>query len=381
MNVLTVISSLELGGIEKTLLKCLPYFEKEDVSISICCYSKKGVLKEEFEERSSGIFYIKKSIIPFYEAFQIYTLVRQNKIDVVHSRFGFTSGIFALFFWVFRIPFFVSIHSQRSFFLQNKPNIPFRGIIRFIYLGIHKWLTIFFSKKIIGHSYSNLNAFYKRWKTWKKDKFIMIYNGIEFGDLEENDSLPLSLMEFLNDSVKTFIHVGNFRIPKNHKYLISAFKLLGPIENRYKLILIGGGGNKSEIEGLVEKEGLNDAVYFVGTDTKIGKYLKISNVFLFPSLDEGLGNVLLEAQYMNLPICASDIPPHYESTFDYYHKFFFDPKNELDARDKIKKLILESDLDKQKETLNKAKMFAINNFSIQTMAGKLAEVYHKSYKG
>ncbi len=76
-----------------------------------------------------------------------------------------------------------------------------------------------------------------------------------------------------------------------------------------KLFLIGDGPLKAEIEKQVEELKLNDKVVFLGTRKDVNELLSAFDVFLFPSLAEGLGIVLVEAQASGLPCVFSDVIP------------------------------------------------------------------------
>src|SRR5690606_36298406 len=113
------------------------------------------------------------------------------------------------------------------------------------------------------------------------------------------------------------------------------------------------------IEDKVRDLGLEQHVNFLGMQTNIAPYLYNSDVFLFPSIYEGFGNVLIEAQYAGLAVSASGIPPHYEATYAAYQKFFFDPSDIDDAEQKVKS-ILSTDLeDVKKEAYEFAPSFSI----------------------
>src|SRR5690606_10279879 len=108
--------------------------------------------------------------------------------------------------------------------------------------------------------------------------------------------------------------------------------------------------------------------------TNIAPYLYRSDLFIFPSLYEGFGNVLIEAQYVNLPVAASAIAPHYEATEKGYHEFLYDPVDVKDAVEKIGGLLDYPDLENQKQ---RGRVFA-EEFSIQNMVNNLMGIYEET---
>lgn len=104
-------------------------------------------------------------------------------------------------------------------------------------------------------------------------------------------------------------HVGRFSPQKNHKFLIDVFESVEKLEKNVVLILVGTGDGKSEIEDKVRKLGLKDKVIFLGTRNDIPDILQAFDVFVFPSLNEGLGIAAVEAQAAGLPCILSDQIP------------------------------------------------------------------------
>src|SRR5690606_26381301 len=208
--------------------------------------------------------------------------------------------------------------------------------------------------KIIGHSKANLRYFTNGVDDLPaENQFRVLYNGVDFSKFHDYPALApekqQELDSFLVNADKVFVHVGSFKEQKNHHFLIDVFKKLNPIENNYYLILLGTGSLMDSVRTQVIEEGISQHVLFLGMQINIAPYLYRSDLFVFPSLYEGFGNVLIEAQYVNLPVAASAIAPHYEATEKGYHQFLYNPTNVDDAVNKIMTLLNYSDLDNSKE--------------------------------
>jgi len=104
-------------------------------------------------------------------------------------------------------------------------------------------------------------------------------------------------------------HIGNFSIHKNHSFLIDIFKAVHEKNNNAVLVLVGGGKLRGDIEKKVEVLGLKENVIFTGIRPDIPALLDAADVFLFPSLSEGLGMVLIETQTNGLHCIASEMIP------------------------------------------------------------------------
>lgn len=101
-------------------------------------------------------------------------------------------------------------------------------------------------------------------------------------------------------------HVGRFSNMKNHSFLIDIFNCIQKEKNNSKLVLIGDGDLRSEIEEKVKRLDLTDQVLFLGVQANVFEFLNIFDCFVFPSIWEGLPVSLVEAQANGLPVLASD---------------------------------------------------------------------------
>jgi glycosyltransferase EpsF len=368
LKVLTIINSANMGGVEKTLLSCLKKMPRNKIEMTILCYKMGGSLEKEFRQLGVNFHYIKKTGLITLDLIQVLFILFKYRYNVVHSRFGFTSGGFVLASKLIKRKVIVSFHSStthRSEFLKY---------FAYIHLHIHKHITRKLSDKIVGHSKANLNANFREWKT--NSKFKIIYNGVDFERLDEDIEESNNLNEFVKKNDFVLLHIGSFRKPKNHLFLLDCFNLLEPQKNNYKLVLVGTGNQLfQEVRNKVTTLGLENFVYFAGLDINIKKYFKIADLFILPSIHEGLANVVIESQYCSVPVCVSDIEPLYESSYKGYHKYFFDPMNLNDATKNISNIITDIRSNNIDSTIDEAKNYVIDNFSIDKMSKELYELY------
>lgn len=108
------------------------------------------------------------------------------------------------------------------------------------------------------------------------------------------------------DEIFVIGHVGRFEPQKNHRFLIELFEWFHQTTSDSKLLLVGSGTLEQEIKDLVLEKKLEQAVIFAGQQTNIADYLSAMDVFVLPSLFEGLPMVALEAQANGLPCVLTD---------------------------------------------------------------------------
>ncbi|MCD7969899.1 MAG: glycosyltransferase [Alistipes sp.] len=160
-------------------------------------------------------------------------------------------------------------------------------------------------------------------------------------------------------------------------YLLEVFKNILKTRPQTKLILLGDGPLRGEIEQAIEKKGLRDKVILRGLKGNVGYYYKNSDLFLFPSLMEGFGNVLIEAQYFSLPVLASGIAPHREAVHTGQHDHLFDLSTSPEEVAVMANAIMD---DPDKGYVKEAKEFA-DGFSIGEMVINLKNIYRGMVDG
>lgn len=375
MRVLTILNAANMGGVEKTLLSCLKNMKEENIEMTILCFRSGGTLEDDFKALGVKFLYIKKTGLIVLDMIQLFFILLKHKFDVVHSRFSFTSGGFVLASRLTRTKVYVSLHSNEpSTFKTFKKRKILYGILAF-HLKLHKWITGKLATKIIGHSNSNLDINYPNWRS--NPKFELLYNGVDFdeldNDLEKNDHLE----SFIRKEDFVILHIGSFRAPKNHSFLIDCFNALNPKVNNFKLILVGSGGLLNTIKKKVEQLAISDYVFFAGFDRNVNKYFEKSHLFFLPSANEGLANVLMEAEYKGIPICVADIAPLYESGYKGYHKYYFNPTDKDAAIQNLWSIITDIKKGDLESTIKQAKEYVITTFSIQSMVSQLIKLYNE----
>jgi glycosyltransferase involved in cell wall biosynthesis len=102
-------------------------------------------------------------------------------------------------------------------------------------------------------------------------------------------------------------HVGRFDTPKNHAFLLEVAAHLLQEQPRTRLLLVGGGPLEGAVTGRLQELGLADRAILTGVRSDVARLMSAMDVFVFPSLWEGLPLTLLEAQASGLPCLVSDV--------------------------------------------------------------------------
>jgi len=130
----------------------------------------------------------------------------------------------------------------------------------------------------------------------------VIYNPLDVATIQKQAMEPCNI-DFEKNCFY-FISVGGFRKEKNINFMLDAFFIIKHLP--VKLILVGSGAQREELEKKVNDLGMKNQVIFTGFDNNPFKYVKRSNCYILTSYVEGFPNVLLEALACEKPIISTD---------------------------------------------------------------------------
>lgn len=211
-----------------------------------------------------------------------------------------------------------------------------------------------------------------KWKFPKKivdnKQYFIIKNGIDLDKFKFDFDVRNQIRKKLKIQEKDVIcNVGRFSNQKNHQFILDVFYEYQKKNNAY-LILIGGSGNlENEINEKIRNLNLDDKVLVLKNIDNVQDYLQASDVFLFPSLFEGLGIVALESQAVGLPIlCSENIPKDV---------FITDICKKLNLNDDINDWCSQLSILKQCTRESKTSELKLNGYDIVDSAITLEKIY------
>ena len=167
-------------------------------------------------------------------------------------------------------------------------------------------------------------------------------------------------------------HVGRFSAVKNHSFLTDVFAQIKRQEPNSKLLLVGAGSEMQAVQQKVKALGLGADVIFTGVRNDVANLMQAMDVFVFPSLYEGLGIALIEAQAAGLPCVVSDTIPH-----EAYLTDLVDSESLSAPAEKWAEKILKK---RDFPRTDRRAEIAAHGFDITTEAVKLQEFYLKAYE-
>ncbi len=381
MKVLHLISSPEMGGIEVWLLELLRYAHSGEVEMDVCFKGNPvGTLAEEYEALPVTIHHCKLGYNPFGFAKRLAKILREGNYDLLHSHLNMHCGVAGLAGKMAGIKVITSLHSSRPVRKTDvdRHPLPIRlvsSIYRRISFFVADRTTALYAPVSDGVAESRFGTGFAN-----RENVRVIYLGVKepkIIDAEAIENLRGSLDGL--DAQKIVLHVGSFTDQKNHSGLIEIFSRLIGREPNCKLLLAGDGPLRVQIETQVNKIGIESNVLFLGRRNDVTNLMQLADVFLLPSLYEGLPLALVEAAACRLPIVASRIPGIVEAVEHNKSGFLYDVTDQNGMVDALLRLLQEPET--QQRTAEQARHFFETEFSMSSHFKRLTENYRSVMNG
>ena len=372
MQVLSVVNWLNPGGIETPLLQVIPRLQSLGINLDMCCFGERGLLDSEFESLGCKIIRLRKRVNCYDTARDFYRLLHRSDYSIVHSNFGWTSGGIALGAHRAKIPIAVSIHSSEPLTLHRWKTKPFLRHARNVWLQWHMCLMQCYVDVFVGHSKTNLRNFRHR-VLRPRGRYVVVRNGVDFSQPIVHRGTARQDLN-IKDQRPVLLHVGSFRKEKNHQGLI---QILSRVRQTYPdvlLVMVGDGPLRKTIEDEIKAARLTRNVRLEGIRHNVWSYFSAADVFIFPSISEGFGNALVEAQAACVPVVASDIEAHHEAVCAEQFSFLF-PLPDYDAAARLVCEQLKAVDGRKSRRIQLSQSYVQENFSIGQFADSYVEIY------
>jgi len=301
VQVLHVLGSMDPGGVETWLLHVLRNIDRDQVQFHICTLGPApGLYANEVEKLGGRILRCPVSSNPWKFSRQFRRILREGHYDVVHSHVHLFSG--AILRWSKAEGVRIRIaHSHTS--RDDRPSSPARRCYR---RAMKSWISRYATH---GLAASRLAAVQLFGNDWERDRrFKVLHCGIDLSQFEEPVDRAEVRREFGIPSHAIVVgHLGRFVPAKNHRFFLDVAAEIAGMRPDVHFLLVGDGPLRDEIESRATGMGFNGNMHFAGARTDIPRLmLGAMDVFLFPSLWEGLPLALVEAQAAGLQCLVSD---------------------------------------------------------------------------
>ena len=296
-NLLFVIPQLDVGGAETQLLNLVKGIDKNKFRIYVCNLSEEqNKLEKEFKKLDITMVEIyKKSKYDIGIIFRLKQFIKDNDIDIVHSTLNnFWPRVASIM--IYKRP--ILIASERSIDNWWKKKYHF----------LADNILAKFTEVMVCNSYK-IKEFYETKVPNLEGKIEVIYNGVldeKFKDISIDEKNELKKQYGIDDEDIVFGIVAGLRDVKDHMTLLKAVNLLKAHNQKFKLLIIGDGKNRDNINSYIQKNEISNYVRMIGETSDVYKFLNIIDVGILCSIQEGLSNSIIEYMLCKSPVIATN---------------------------------------------------------------------------
>lgn len=360
IKIVYIITSLGFGGAERPLLDLVKFIDRDRLDISVATAVGGGPLEQEF--RNLGIevkVFKKKTKLGLEVISSLRKYLEEKKPDIVHTH------LFAGDFWgkvaakKAKVPIIVS--TEQNLNLDE-------GWIK----GLMKTRTYRFTNRVIAISKAIKDYTVKTYKV-NPEKIEVIFSGIDLTKFKTQISKIKISVE------KPIIGIiGRLERQKGHEYLIRAIVDVLKQYQKAQLWVIGKGSLRPQLEEQTRQLEIDKNVKFLGTRRNIPEVLANLDIFVMPSLWEGLGVAAIEAQACGVPVIASNVDGLKEVVGDKKTGLLVESRNSKALAEAIV-WALKHPREVEQMVAN-ARRSVEEKFDIKKMVSKYETLYQKLYE-
>jgi glycosyltransferase involved in cell wall biosynthesis len=359
MNILYLTNHLNIGGITSYVLTLGSGLKQKGHNIYVA--SSGGQLLPQFKDL--GIVYLpipiktknEVSLKIILSLFKLLSVIKKNDIKLLHSNSRTTQVLGCLLNRFTGIPHISTCH---GFFKK-----------RFSRKIFPCW-----GQKVIAISEQVKEHLIKDFKVEEKN-IVVIHNGIDVRKYRvQSTEYRVQKKRDLGLSAGPVVGiVARLSDVKGHIYLIEAMKIVLNTLPNTQLLIVGEGKMKEELKNRVNSGGIQKNVFFIPAVTDTKDVLQVMDLFIMPSLKEGLGLALMEAMALGLAVVGSDVGGIRSLIQDGINGLLAKPADSQDIARAILELLQDNN---KRDTLGKeAQNFICRNFSQEKMVAQTEEVY------
>lgn len=297
-RILCIISGLTAGGAETFLMKINRELPSEEYRIDFAISEEGGCYTEEVLNMGERIYVIPlRTKNPFGAFYKIQNIVREHQYNIV-LKLGNTP-IAALDLIAARLGGAKRI-GMRSCNALTGQTFKAKCVDAFLRPILNLTANVKLAPSMLAAEFT----FGK--KSAHKDVHIL-HNGVDLNKFRYDEAGRFQIRKEFEIEDKFVVgHIGRLNKQKNHRFLLEVFAKMQAVRENAVLMLLGTGEEREKICAWIHELGIDDKVILAGQRFDIPQILSAMDVFVFPSLHEGMPNTVIEAQATGLPCLISD---------------------------------------------------------------------------
>ena len=303
LRVLHVVGQMNRGGVETWLVQLLRVADPRELRMDfLVSFAAPGAYDEEIARLGGAVVPCERPAAPARYARTLRRVLRERgPYHVVHAHLHHFSGLPLALAARAGVPVRVAHSHLDTRQLDATAALPRRAYLSLMNGALRRWATH-------GLAASDVAAEALFGPRWREDpRFSIVRCGLDFSPFRAHLE-PRHVRASLGVAPDALLvgHVGRFDPQKNHRFVLQIFEALARRAPQAVLVLVGAGPLRAAVEEEARSRGLGGKVVFAGVRPDVPDVLRSLDLFLFPSLREGLPLSILEAQAAGLPIVLSD---------------------------------------------------------------------------
>jgi glycosyltransferase involved in cell wall biosynthesis len=296
MRILYVIDSLKIGGAEMLLVDMVRAYTQQGHEVSVA-YFTHGELYDDVRAMGIPIHRLSErglkdpGVMP-----RLLRLIRAGQPEVVHTHLSKSDASGQIGAALAKTPVRVStIHNVNPW----RSSRFFSLLMRQATAGCQRHIAVS----------SEVRDYTVQWSKYPAEKMVVIENGINLGRFDPATALPLDKMALwgVPPDAPTVGIIGRLEAQKGHHILLRAAQLVAEEMPEARIIVIGSGPLREDLQALSADLGVDDKVVFAGSLRDMPRAFATLDIVTFSSLWEGLPVALLEAMAMERPVVATTV--------------------------------------------------------------------------
>ncbi len=367
--VLHLIYRLAMGGLENGLVNLINHMPASRYRHVIVCLTDSTDFRQRITRADVDVVTIhKKSGIDWGAYSRIWKVIKRLNPTIFHTR-NLPTMEYSVVAALGGVPCRVHGEHGRDVHDQYGASRKFQLFRKLLSLGIHQFITVS----------EDLANWFQRVIGIQRNRIHQIYNGVDMTRFyprrgERASSLP---GEFLVPGIFLIGTVGRLQTVKDQMTLVQAFLQLRQLKpetaENVRVVLVGDGPVRGDIQGLIDDEGIQSYVWLAGERQDIPELMRSLDLFVLPSEAEGISNTILEAMSSGLPIIATDVGGNSELVIDGKNGFLVPSKNPVAMAEAILKYVKNKSLLQQHG--HEGRAIVEKSFSMDVMVEQYLAVY------
>jgi glycosyltransferase involved in cell wall biosynthesis len=378
MKIIFVVDGLWVGGTERSLAEMLPQLVQAKIYPTIVCLRprpEEGVEKEVVERGFDVRFVTGSSFVS--KVLQLRNILRTEKPAIVHSSLFQANLVTRLA--AIHLPVTVLSSLVNTPYEQVRYQDPAISAIRLKAIQrIDGWTSRHLTTHFHAVSSSAKESAVRNLRI-PENRITVVRRGRDasrLGVLTPARRQQTRQALDIPDQNIVITNVGRHEYQKGQKCLLEAFANLSTNYSQLILLIAGRTGSSSqELMEIRDTLDLTQTVRFLGHCENIPDILAATDLFVLPSLFEGLSGALIEAMALGLPVVASDIPPNREVLEDGKNAILVRPGSSVALADAVQVMLENHDL-RKKFSLRSREIFE-ERFTLDKSAFRMIELYRK----